>query len=94
MKMKLTNGQEVEMKINFKSLLELKNREPDAFEKGNHVIMDGTREVDDIVGGLYAAYVCANKNHLTYEEFLEVLPFDLKEITKTFNGLYMQDVKK
>ncbi len=94
MKMKLTGGEEVELKINFKLLMALKDKEPDAFEKGNRVIMEGTKEAGDIVDGLYAAYVCANGEHMTYDEFAESLPFNLREVTKTFNELYMQDTKK
>ncbi len=94
MNLKLANGQEVALKINFKLLLELKERDPEAFEKGDRVIMEGTKNTGDIIDGIYAAYVCANETHMPYEEFTENIPFNVKEVSGTFSALYMQDEKK
>lgn len=94
MNLKLANGQEVALKINFKLLLGLKERDQEAFEKGNRVIMEGTKDTGDIIDGIYAAYVCANEEHMSYEEFAENIPFNVREVSGVFNTLYMQDAKK
>lgn len=95
MKFKLTDGQEVELKINFLLLKELREKDKAAYEKGSRIIMNGVNDMEDVPGGIYAAYVCANmENHMSYDEFLTKTPFNMVNVSKVFNELYRQSEKK
>lgn len=95
MKYKLNDGSEVELKVNFRALLILRDKEPETYKKIDRVIMNGTKDVLDLLDGIYGAYVCANiADHMSYEDFMDLITFDLKKISETIGKLFNQSSKK
>ena len=63
-KMKLENGKEVELALNFASLYKIRGLKKDVYDRYNKVIMKGTEDTFDTVTILYTAYLCANVDNL------------------------------
>lgn len=85
--LKLNNGEIVNLCLNFKSLLKVKNNYPDVYESFNKVVLYGTQKDTDffeLVSVIYTGYLCANmdnKDRYTYEEFRDLIPLNMKLIT-------------
>lgn len=85
----LTNGETVKLTLNFELLLKIKNKYPDEYELFGNFVLFGQEKKDadffDLVQVVYTAYLCANiddREKLTKEEFIKLLPFDIKMITR------------
>ena len=83
-KMKLENGKEVELALNFASLYKIRGLKKDVYDRYNKVIMKGTEDTFDTVTILYTAYLCANVDNLDEcmgeIEFMENLPYNPPEL--------------
>ena len=76
-KLELLNGEEVDLTLNFKRLLEVRSKRKDLYERYNKIIMNGTKDGFDVITVIYTAYLCGLddvENGMTEEDFLEVLP--------------------
>lgn len=98
-KMKLENGKEVELALNFASLYKIRGLKKDAYDRYNKVIMKGTEDTFDTVTILYTAYLCANvdnlENCMGEIEFMENLPnTNPPELARKCNELISAKKKK
>ena len=88
-KMKLENGKEVELALNFASLYKIRGLKKDAYDRYNKVIMKGTEDTFDTVTILHTAYLCANVDNLDEcmgeIEFMENLPYNPPELARKCN---------
>lgn len=80
----LTNGQKVELSINFAALYKLRTVNKSLYEKYNKLLMKGTEDSLDTLCAVYTGYVCANIDNIdkcmTEKEFTELLPYQPAEI--------------
>ena len=85
--LKLTNGELVNLCLNFKSLLKVKNNYPDIYDSFNKVVLYGTQKDTyffELLSVIYAGYLCANienKDRYTFEEFRDLIPLNMKLIS-------------
>ena len=88
-KLEMLDGNIVELTLNFKKLLWLRANGYEAEVKAAMDAING-KELDflEMPYLFYAAYLCAvNEPAYTQDEFIGALPFDMEEITVTFNNL-------
>lgn len=94
----LENGQEVELILNFSTLYKIRGLKKESYEKYNKIIIQGQKDVMDIVTILYMAYLCANINNLdacmNEMEFMDNLPYDPGMLSRKCNELIMPKKKK
>lgn len=89
----LENNEEVELSLSFKRLAYLKKVQNSLYQKYNAIMTNQKKELDilDMPFVLYIAYWCANykinENIYSEEEFIELIPFDLKMIKRLFTKL-------
>lgn len=88
-RLELLDGNTVELTLNFKKLLWLR---ANGFEKevaaAMHAINGKELDFLEMPYLFFAAYLCAtDKPVYTQDEFIGSLPFDMEEITVTFNNL-------
>jgi hypothetical protein len=74
--LELNNGESIKLTLNFARLLKIKNDNKEKYEKYNNVILNGTKDIFDMIDVIYIAYLCANidKNVKSYDEFIELVP--------------------
>lgn len=87
----LNNGKKIKITLNLRKLLLLKSNHKDIYDDANKIIIMGSTDVFDLIKVLYASYLCGledkNANVLSYDEFLEQLPFGIGEITNVVMDL-------
>ena len=88
-KIQLVDGREVPLTLNFKKLLWLR---ASGYEKAVNAAMKSIngKELDilEMPALFWCAYLCAvDKPELTEDEFISLLPWDLKETATLFNNL-------
>lgn len=88
-KLVLNNGKEVKLTLNFARLLKVKNNNTEMYEKCNKVMMNGAKDIFDMLSVIYTSYLCANLQDevIKYEEFIELVPFNLKSIAVLTDSL-------
>ena len=98
----LENGQEVNLLLNFQKLGLLKKINNSLYQKFNAFLSNTKKELDilEVPLALYVAYWCANynvdnaRNILSKEEFIDLTPFDMTELKRTFELLTRPKKKK
>lgn len=102
-KIKLTNGEEIDLLMNFRGLSLLRKENKSVYEKLNKFIFSvgDLKDMDllEIVEMLYACYQMHQLYYQqeiskTYEEFLELVEFDLEKLMNTYTLLLVGDKKK
>ncbi len=89
----LNNGEKVKLTLNFKLLLKLRSNYPEEYNEFNKVVLGKSKEDRDffeILSVVYAAYLCANfdnKDRYTKEEFRDLMPLSITQITNVQNKL-------
>lgn len=88
-KLILNDNKEIKLTLNFARLLKVKNDYKDTYEKYNDIILNGTKDIFDMVHILYTAYLCANINEelLDYNNFIELIPSSTTLIASKVNKL-------
>lgn len=75
--LELMNGETVELTLNFRRLLEVRNKRKTVYEKYNKVIMQGTKDSFDVLAVIYTAYLCGLDNvedGMPEDEFMNEVP--------------------
>ena len=102
-KIKLVNGEEIDLLMNFRGLSLLRKENKSVYEKLNKFIFSvgDLKDMDllEIVEMLYACYQMHQLYYQqeiskTYEEFLELVEFDLEKLMNTYTLLLVGDKKK
>ena len=102
-KIKLVNGEEIDLLMNFRGLSLLRKENKNVYEKLNKFIFSvgDLKDMDllEIVEMLYACYQMHQLYYQqeiskTYEEFLELVEFDLEKLMNTYTLLLVGDKKK
>lgn len=102
-KIKLTNGEEIDLLMNFRGLSLLRKENKSMYEKLNKFIFSvgDLKDMDllEIVEMLYACYQMHQLYYQqeiskTYEDFLELVEFDLEKLMNTYTLLLVGDKKK
>ena len=102
-KIKLVNGEEIDLLMNFRGLSLLRKENKSVYEKLNKFIFSvGDLKDMDLLEILEMLYACYQMHQLyyqqeiskTYEEFLELVEFDLKKLMDTYTLLLVGDKKK
>lgn len=86
----LNNEEVVNLTLTFGKLNILKSVNNELYQKFNKIFYGKSEDVMDMVTMIYVGYWCANfgKDDLHKEQdFIELVPFDLVEIERTFKGL-------
>lgn len=102
-KIKLTSGEEIDLLMNFRGLSLLRKENKSMYEKLNKFIFSvgDLKDMDllEIVEMLYACYQMHQLYYQqeiskTYEDFLELVEFDLEKLMNTYTLLLVGDKKK
>ena len=102
-KIKLTSGEEIDLLMNFRGLSLLRKENKSMYEKLNKFIFSvgDLKDMDllEIVEMLYACYQMHQLYYQqdiskTYEDFLELVEFDLEKLMNTYSLLLVGDKKK
>jgi len=102
-KIKLVNGEEIDLLMNFRGLSLLRKENKSIYEKLNKFIFSvgDLKDMDllEIVEMLYACYQMHQLYYQqeiskSYEEFLELVEFDLEKLMNTYTLLLVGDKKK
>lgn len=74
----LQNGEKVNLTLNFAALYKLRAKNKQLYDRYNKIITNGSADEIENIHIIYTAYVCANTGNeiMSFEEFLEVVPFD------------------
>lgn len=86
----LSNGKTVKLTLTFGKLNVLKSVDNAKYQQFNKIMAGKSEEILDLVTVIYVAYWCANfgqDNLLKEKDFIELVPFDMLEIERTFNAL-------
>lgn len=84
----LNDGTEVKLTLTFARLLRVKNENKNLYEKCNDVLMNGAKDIFQMIDFIYVAYMCANlDNFIAYENFIDLVPFDLKKLAQVSDNL-------
>lgn len=80
----MTDGSIQKMTLNFKNLYLLRNKDKKTYDEYMRISNKGAKDEIEVAEMLYAAYRCANidKECMSLEDFLEILPVDRDEITE------------
>ena len=73
----LEDGTTIDLTLNFKRLLDVRNKRKDIYKRYNQVFMDGLKDALDGPVVLYTAYLCGIDNidtAMSEDAFLELLP--------------------
>lgn len=88
--MELTNGEKVQLTLNFSRLLNVRNKRKKDYDKYNEVIMNGAKDVFDNVQVVYMAYLCGLDDldeAMSESEFIELIPPYMNTINETVSNL-------
>ncbi len=86
----LNNEETVNLTLTFRKLNILKSVNNELYQKFNKIFYGRSEDVMDMITLIYVAYWCANfeKDDIYKEQdFIELVPFDMVEIERAFNGL-------
>lgn len=93
----LTNDEIVKLTLTFGKLNVLRSVKNDLYTRYNEIIYGKSEDIMDMVTIIYVAYWCANYGKDSFinkeEDFIELVPFDMVEIQRAYNGL-MKPKKK
>lgn len=82
--LKLANGENINLTLNFYSLSLLKSKNREQYNLYNTIFMKGANDLFAIIRIIYTGYLCANIDNsekcYSYEEFLKLLPQDQEEV--------------
>ena len=76
----LANGDKVKLTLNFKRLLNVRNKRKELYQRYNKIMMDGPKDLFHNITILYVAYLCAmeDPDNIDYAmdegTFMELLP--------------------
>ena len=93
--LELTNGNKVNLTINFALLLQIRERYPEVYKRYNDLQTKGreaVKEIFDTLVIIYVGYLCANLNNsplMGETEFYTLIPYDLyliKDLTEKLSG--------
>lgn len=93
---KLLNGEKVNLSLTFARLYMLRAKDKALYEKYNRMITKESRDEIDSIFIIYVAYVCTrlDEEHMSFNEFLEVAPFDRAVIGDAILTLLTPSKKK
>lgn len=102
-KFKLVTGEEIELLLNFRGLALLQNQDPNLYKSLNKFIFssDDVKNMD-LLETIKVIYACYKINQLyyqidvkmSYEDFLDLIEFDLNTIMSTFAKVISGSKKK
>lgn len=78
--MEMANGEKVKLTLNFRRLLNVRNKRKDLYQRYNKIMMDGPKDLFHNITILYVAYLCAFDDpediDVAMDEgtFMEILP--------------------
>lgn len=103
-KLKLMNGEEIELLMNFSALNLLREKDKNMYSKINKFIFSSAGDINklDLLEIAELIYSCYQMHQLfyqqkidkTFNDFIEVLDFDLENLMITYNTLLLGDKKK
>lgn len=96
-KIKLQTGEEVDLTLNFAALYRLRAKDRTLYDRYNRISTSGKlmEDLDNIII-IYTAYVCAhiNEDYMSFQDFLEVAPYDREKIGDAIMMLLTPNAKK
>lgn len=79
------DGRKIKLTLSFYRLYQLKRVNKKAYDECNRIMTKGGEDILDNIKILYSAYLCANidnqEENMSYEEFMQKIPNDWKEIS-------------
>ncbi len=96
--MVLLNGEEVDLTLNFAALYKLKAKMPKVYYKYQETQKKKKEKLEDLDTCyiLYVAYCCTHLEQavMSFEKFLEVIPYDRPTIAEIISTLLFPSKKK
>lgn len=87
----------VNLTLNYARLYKVRADNKEAFDRYNKAMMEGTKDEFDNISILYAGYLCglvgSEATPMTYEEFLELIPPNRRDVQTAIRKL-VYPVKK
>lgn len=101
-KLELSTGDNVELLINFSGMALLRQKNKEWYKTLNKVLVNSDEnniDLLEIADVLYYAYVMnnlysKNKNYMAYDDFINLLPFDLTKLSTAFYELVSGEKKR
>lgn len=96
-KFELNNGDIVMITLNFGALYRLRNTDKQLYDEYNGILRKKDTDKDEIDSArlVYVAYRCANEaDHMSFEEFIDKMPYNRKYIQRIIQDLYYTSKKK
>lgn len=92
----LLNGEKVNLSLTFARLYMLRAKDKPLYEKYNRLITKEARDEVDSIFILYVAYACTHfdEERMSFNEFLEVVPYDRAVISDAIINLLTPSKKK
>lgn len=92
--MPTVDGDKIKLTLTYRWLYALKTKYKDTYEDYNRIMTKGFTDEFDNITVLYTAYLCEyisehgnTDNAMSYDDFLDVLPFDRQEIARAVGML-------
>lgn len=90
--METNDGGKIKLTLAYKYLYRLRSTNKQAYDDYNNVMTKGVKDEFDSISILYAAYLCQCieddvSEPMSFDDFLDVLPFDRVVIAKTVGML-------
>ena len=87
-------GDKIKLTLAYKYLYKLRSTNKAAYDDYNNIMMKGPKDEFDNITIIYTAYLCSlledngtTEGAMSYDDFLDVLPFDRVEITRAVGML-------
>lgn len=93
--LELQNGEKVNLTLNFASLYKLRAKDKKLYDIYNKAAANKEPDEIDNARIIYTAYVCASSNDeiMSFENFLEVIPYDREIIGDAIASLLVPQKK-
>lgn len=88
--LELTDGKKIDLTLNFRKLLDVRNKRKELYKRYNNAILEGMKDVFDVITILYTAYLCSLEDvdmGMTEESFMEKVPPHVYELNRIARDL-------
>lgn len=88
--LELIDGKKINLTLNFRKLLNVRNNRKELYKRYNNAILDGMKDVFDVITILYTAYLCGLddiETGMTEECFMEKVPPYVYELNRIARDL-------
>lgn len=92
--MEALDGSKIPLTLTYRYLLQLKRKHPEDYKEYNRIMTKGVDDEFDNIQILYTGYLCQciadngdTKGAMSFDDFIDILPFDRVEIARTVGML-------